>query len=550
MKLKKRIVRIVFFGLFMTLSLARIGNFAGPGQAESGELGEGLYVSEAVIPVISPAVRDLRPGASPAEPVVGVPSRQNPGLDSLVPGVHLDGDVHTRALDPLISTAREAAGLTPGLDFSFGGIGNPAACGSCAPPDAVGDVGPNHYVQMVNATKFAIYDKTGGLLVGPTDFGLLWPVGNCGTNLGGPIVLYDSMADRWLLSQYASPSHVCIAISITSDPTGAYWLYEFNALAFPDYLKFGVWPDGYYMGANESTYTAYVFDRQQMILGNPASFQKKTGGTNFYLPSDLDGATPPPAGSPNYFYTFKDNTFHGGPDRIEVWEFDVDFATPANTTFTLADSLPVTAFSYTVCGFFVFDCVAQMGTTQKVDVVSEWPMFRFPYRNFGSHEALAGAFTVGGGLGEAGAAIRWFELRKTSGGWSLYQEGTHDPGDGHDRFMPSIAIDGGGNIALGYSVSSSAMHPAIRYATRWVNDPPGALQLEASLIEGGGSQTGSNRWGDYSAMSVDPASDCSFWYTNEYYAADSPNQWSTRVGIFSLPACSVPGINLPIVTRN
>ncbi|MGH2723210.1 MAG: hypothetical protein ACRDI0_02910 [Actinomycetota bacterium] len=164
-------------------------------------------------------------------------------------------------------------------------------------------------------------------------------------------------------------------------------------------------------------------------------------------------------------------------------------------------------------------------------------MHRFPYRNFGGHETLLGTFTVGGGLGDVGAAIRWFELRRSGGGWTLFQEGTHDPGDGHDRFMGSIAMDGAGNIALGYTVSSSTLFPAIRYATRAPGDPPGTFQPEAVLIDGGGSQTGSNRWGDYSAMSVDPANDCSFWYTNEFYATSSATNWRTAVGVFTMPGC-------------
>jgi hypothetical protein len=170
-------------------------------------------------------------------------------------------------------------------------------------------------------------------------------------------------------------------------------------------------------------------------------------------------------------------------------------------------------------------------------VVSEWPMHRFPYRNFGDHETLLGNFTVGGGQGEVGAAIRWFELRNTGGGWTLHQGGTFDPADGHDRFMGSIAMDGDGNIALGYSVSSSSLFPSVRYATRAPTDPPGTFQAEAVLINGRGSQTGSNRWGDYSAMSVDPANDCSFWYTNEGYATSSPTNWKTVVGVFTMPTC-------------
>jgi len=164
-------------------------------------------------------------------------------------------------------------------------------------------------------------------------------------------------------------------------------------------------------------------------------------------------------------------------------------------------------------------------------------MFRLGYRNFGTHESLVGSFTVGGASAETGAAPRWFELRRGGAGWTLHQEGTYDPPDNHDRFMGSIAMDRNGDIALGYSVSSSAMKPAIRYATRLAGDPLGTLGTEATLINGTGAQTSSNRWGDYSAMSIDPVNGCVFYYTNEYYNADSSNQWKTRVGAFRIPGC-------------
>ena len=331
---------------------------------------------------------------------------------------------------------------------------------------------------------------------------------------------------------------MCIAVSQNANPLGSYWLYEFNVGSFPDYFKFGVWPDAYYMSANESSYTAYAFDRTSMLSGAPATAQKFTGQTNFLLPADVDGATPPPAGTPGLFYTFKDDSFHGGTDRVELFAFDVDWSTPANTTFALAASYPIASFTYTPCGFFQFNCVRQRDTVRRVDALGEWPMFRFAYRNLGTHEAMVGAFTVGGGSGEVGAAIRWFELRRTGGGaWSLYQEGTYDPGDGHDRFNASIAVDAAGNIALGYSVSSSSMYPSIRYATRLAGDPLGSLGTEAEMRTGAGSQTGSNRWGDYSAMSVDPTNGCTFWYTNEYYAASSSSTWSTRIAAFTIPEC-------------
>jgi len=450
--------------------------------------------------------------------------------------------------DPLI-TQSENSSLTPGLDFSFEGTGNPTGCGTCSPPDTVGDVGLNHYVHMVNATKVAIFDKTGTPLNTPFNLGSLWSSGNCTSNAGDPVVLYDSLADRWLLSQFAGPNHMCIAISQTADPLGSYHLYTFNVGSFPDYFKFGVWSDAYYMSANESTYTAYAFDRDKMLIGDPtATFQKFTGETNLLLPADIDGPTAPPAGTPGYFYTFKDNSFHGGSDRLELFAFDVDWTTPGNSTFTLINTLPIASFTYTPCGFFNFNCLRQLGTAQRLDSIAEWPMFRFPYRNFGSHQALVGNFTVGGGTGDVGAAIRWFELRNDGGGWTLYQEGTQDPGDGNDRAVGSIAMDGSGNIALGYTVSSSSIYPAIRYATRLESDPLGTLQPEAVLIDGTGAQTASNRWGDYSAMGIDPANDCSFWYTNEYYQTNSANrEWKTRVGVFTLPDCNQTDFTLTAV---
>lgn len=523
--------------VLLTLAYLQSGTYAGQAAQETDAI-QGPFVSEVVIPDLSPAVTNLTPAKE--EPVLDkeINPRHNPLQFEPDQGQRGTWDRNNVPTDGLIRPPSENPGETPGLDFSFDGTGNPTGCGSCSPPDTVGDVGPNHYIHMVNATKVAIYNKSGTLLNTPFNLGTLWSSGNCTSNAGDPVVLYDSLADRWLLSQFASPSHMCVAVSQTSDPLGAYFTYTFNVGSFPDYFKFGVWPDAYYMSANETTYTAYAFNRANMLTGAPATFQKFTGGTNLYLPSDLDGATPPPAGAPNLFYTFKDNSFHGGSDRIEVHEFHVDWVTPANSTFTLAASLNIAPFTYTVCGFFNFNCIHQMGTTQRVDAVSEWPMFRFPYRNFGTHEALVGTFTVGGGLGQDGAALRWFELRKTGSSWTLFQEGTIDPGDGHDRFMGSIAMDKMGNMAIGYSVSSGSMKPAIRYATRLASDPSGTFQTEAVVMNGNGVQTGSNRWGDYSALGIDPANDCTFWYTNEYYPVNAASTWKTRVGVFTIPGCT------------
>ena len=195
-------------------------------------------------------------------------------------------------------------------------------------------------------------------------------------------------------------------------------------------------------------------------------------------------------------------------------------------------------FTYTVCGFFNFDCIPQQDTNQTVDAVSEWPMQRFAYRKLGNRQELVGNFTVGGGRADPGAAIRWFELRRDGGGWTLIQEGTQDPGGTLNRFMGSIAMDQDGNIALGYSASSSTTYPSIRYATRAPGDPLGTMQAEKTLRAGAGSQTASNRWGDYSAMSADPVVGCRFWYTNEFYKPSSGSNWKTQIGAFTIPGCS------------
>lgn len=488
---------------------------------------EGPLVTETAPPQLSRPVRDI-PVAQP-EPILETElnPRQNPFVNFPLDFPNISGPI-----DPLLQTGATNYGRTPTPTLTFEGVDNFCAC---SPPDTIGDVGPNHYVQMVNATLFNIYDKDGNLLTGPTDLNDLWSSGACSTvNDGDPIVVYDSLADRWLLAQFRS-NGICAAVSQTADPTGAYYGYDFPTPEFPDYFKISVWPDAYYMSANESSYTAYALERADMLNGLPASSVRFSGQNNFLMPADVDGPTSPPAGSPGLFYTFKDDSFHGGSDRLEVFELDVDWVTPANSTFTLAQGLNVTSYTYTVCGFFNLNCIPQLGTAQRVDAVSEWPMWRLAYRNFGSHETLLANFAVDVGSDRSG--IRWYELRRSGGAWSIYQEGTHAPADTIHRFMGSIAMDGQGNIALAYSASSNTMNPAIRYATRLASDPLGTLQAEETLYAGAGSQTGSNRWGDYSAISIDPSDDCTFWVTNQYYPSNSSNNWNTRIGKFTIPEC-------------
>lgn len=522
--------------LLVTLSAAGLGAL-GSASAEVRTEAPEPIVGQAEAYARSVPVRDLPPARG--ESRTSAPTRVNPLADepdSGRRGTWNRGDVPT---DPLAAEAPRATGRTPGLDLRFDGTANPRACGGCSPPDTIGDVGPNHYVQMVNATKVAIFNKSGRrLLDRPFDLGDLWPTGACADNFGDPVVVYDGMADRWLLSQFAARNHLCFAISRTADPLGGYHLFRFDTGEFPDYFKVGAWPGAYYVSANESTYTAYAFDRAKMLAGDrSASYVKFSGQTNFLLPADVDGQPPGSDSAGGLFYTFKDNGFHGGADRIELFRLKPDFDTPAASTFT-GKSIPIAPFTYTVCGFFNFECIRQRDTAQRVDAVSEWPMHRFVYRRFANHRTLLGNFTVGGGNGQVGAAIRWFELRNSGDGWTLFQQGTHDPpAESRDRFMGSIAMDGEGNIALGYSISNSGMFPGVRYATRSPRDPLGTLQPERTLQAGAGSQTASDRWGDYSAMVVDPVTDCQFWYTNEFYKQTQPSNWKTTVGAFTVPGC-------------
>lgn len=453
--------------------------------------------------------------------------------DWLADRVGWGADVGPR--DPLISRMPEGGPNTPSPLATVQGMSN--TCG-CSPPDPMIAAGPSQVVQVVNATSLSVYDKTGAPIVQNVAVRTLWASGNCAaSNDGDPTVTYDWLADRWVIAQFSTGDAICVAVSQTPSATGAYFTYEFATPSFPDYFKIGAFGNAYFVGANESTYSALALNRTAMLAGQAATSLRFSGQQNFLMPATLGGTTAPPQPNDGLFYTFKDDTFHGGgPDRLEFYQFHVDFQTPANASFNLVATIPVASFTYTVCGFFVLGCVPQPGTTRRVDAVSEWPMWQLQYRNFGvGDERLVGSFTVDGGADVA--AVRWFEVRRNASVFSLQQEGTIGGGT-DNRFMTSTAMDRCGNIAVGYSVSSGTTTPSLRYATRLAGDPAGTMQAEATLFAGTGVQTGSNRWGDYAAVVLDPQDECTFWMTGEYFAATSSNNWTTRIGKFRLPECS------------
>jgi hypothetical protein len=423
-----------------------------------------------------------------------------------------------------------------------------------APPDTVGDVGPNHYIQMVNSlsgAKFKIYSKTGITLVKAKNLQDMASTAACKTGQGDPIVLYDPLADRWLLSEMASKSvgnHLCVYISKTSNPvSGGWWAYDFTTPNFPDYPHYAVQPDAYYVATNEDSPAVYALDRIKMLQGLPVAtldynrhVAPKLPGFGFqaFTPADLDGKTPPPVGAPGYFVRQVDDELHYGAhtpktDYLEIWALHADFIHPANSSFKKLPNVSVVDFNSALCGAKTPDCIPQRATSQRLDPLREITMWRVQYRNFGGSEKLVGNFTVDVNSNNH-AGIRWFVLNKTANSnWLAIQQGTHSP-DAANRWMGSIAMDGCGNIALGYSVSSGRVFPSIRYAGRMLYDAPGQLpQGENSIMQGSYSQTAANRWGDYSSMNVDPSDDRTFWYTNEYVGRGG--RWTTKIANFRFP---------------
>jgi hypothetical protein len=435
-----------------------------------------------------------------------------------------------------------------GLGIGFPGITTVDG----TPPNPAGAVGATQYVQTATM-RFAVFDKaTKAPLTGAMPANLLWLGfgGPCETdNDGDAIVLYDKAADRWVISQFAidaAPYYECVAVSQTSDATGAYNRYAFSeGTDLPDYPKMGVWPDAYYATFNmfdsDNFFGAKLcaYDRSSMLAGTVATQQCFQLSSSVFgiLPADLDGTTAPPAGSPNYLLNF-------GTNSLNLWQFHVDWTTPANTTLSSPTNIPVTAFT-PACPT-TSACVPQLGVTQKLTSLGDRLMFRLAYRNFGAYESLVVNHSVQvGATADSSSGVRWYEIRSfgTPGmAPVVYQEATYSP-DSSFRWMGSVAMDHQGNMALGYSVSSGTMSPAIRYTGRLASDALNTMQTEISLIEGTGSQTGffaGSVWGFYSAMTIDPTDDCTFWYTNEYLKSNG-FKWSTHIDSFKFASCGPIG---------
>lgn len=533
---------------------------------------------------ITPAVRDLPqlPVLKSGKMRVGMPGVYGDAESEKVENDRVKESTGVPSdfrLDVLPSVLAPSAMPTPTLTFD----GVPHTVSNVLPPDTNGDVGPNHYVQSTNGnnsgqTAVGVFNKSTGASITTFAMASLFSslplTDGCRTHDDGdPIVQYDPLADRWLISQFsidqgAPASRQCIAISQTADPTGSYYVYSFampDTGTINDYPHFGVWSDAYYMSDNQfndavTTFLGagcFAFDKNKMIVGDPTAsyiyfnvfpIDATAGGM---LPTDFDGLVAPPAGLPQLFMEFRATEFGDPADTLRLYEFVPNFVTPASSTFTVRPDLPLAAFD---ANSPASRAVAeQLAPGVALDVIADRLMFRLAYRNLGgTTNSWTGNFTVNvsGGAGTSAATyqagVKWFELHSAGAVLpTVFDQGIHATGAGNgatglNDWMGSISQDNSGNLGLGFSQSGTTQNPNIVIAGR--TSGSGTLnEGEALFFPSGGVQTSTtSRWGDYSEMSVDPADECTFWYTQEYYSATSSAIWNTRIGKFKFPGCTTP----------
>jgi hypothetical protein len=447
------------------------------------------------------------------------------------------------------------------------------APGTTLPPDPTGDIGPAHYVQAVNAsggTRVRVFNKTDGAMVGNFILNAqLAGTGACASGLGDPIVVYDALADRWVLTEFSSSSgrSLCVYISASNDPLGTVWYrYAFQMPAFPDYPKYGVWSDAYYVTANESgtanARPVYAFERAAMLTGATARFVRLTiprlAGFGFQLltPVHHVGLDAPPAGAPGLYMRHVDDESHFAgsndptKDYLQLWSLAMNWSLPTpGTVLTGPVQIDVAEFSSNLNGLTAFNAFPQPNG-QKLDPLREPIMNVLMYRNFGAYEVIVGNLVTDVDAADTGG-VRWFELRRSGGignPWQLFQEGTYAPADAGgpaDRWMAGIGVDSSGNLALAYSVTrqTPGIFASLRYVGRLAGDAPGVMTTPETEFATGARNQSNERWGDYHQMGVDPIDGCTFWFTGEYMGpAGSTN--NTRVAAFRHDECGDPTFTL------
>lgn len=456
-----------------------------------------------------------------------------------------NGNALPQGIDPVLQTTapqrNNSISVTPNLNME----GMNTSMSNANVPDPVGDIGQDHYVQVINSTFIKICDKQGNEIAEPIAANTLWA--SLGFSSGGdPIILYDHDARRWILTEFPNfqgGNRLLIAVSENADPLGSWSVYNFGTVDFPDYPKYSIWPNALVLTTNEgngSELPAYFIDRQALLDGSDdITIQRlvipgvATGpGFQVATPVDWNGPAPQTGSSTPLLLKINDDAWgEVANDQIELITVNLDFDNADSTTIAIQE-IPTAPYDTRPCTVEGpgFACIPQLGGT-GIDGLPEVIMNQSHYRKFEAHESIVLNFITDAN-GNNRSGIRWMELRRTSGSaWTVFQEGTFAPDDGLHRFMGAIAIDGGGNIGLAYSVSGPTIYPGLRFTGRRVDDQPGEMTIEEyTLVEGSGS-TSNDRYGDYAHLGIDPQDNRSFWFTGQYMTADG---WSTRIASFQI----------------
>jgi hypothetical protein len=567
-------------GLLLVAAGAAHAGDEGPVVAQGAE-----WVSPAVVPdTVTVDMQNLprAPAWRPGDPIIEIPRlfHGDPNAPTPVPAFAPTGG------DPLVARQQAEGPGRSTLAFNTPLVNVDVLASAASPNDPTGDVGTHQFVAAINGPgggQFAAYNKaTGAVVVPPTLMETLGSGGACAAGLGDPIVLYDELARRWVLTEFTSGANVlCVYISDRANISGTVtWTrYAFTLPEFPDYPKYGVWPNAYYVGANEDGSAGarpfYAMDRVRMLAGQPATLQRLTipnlAGFGFQMtqPADLSGDTPPPTGTPGLFVRHRDDEAHNAgsnnptQDFLELYRFAVDWTTPANSTITGPQTFTIAEFSSNLNGLSAFEAFPQPNGA-RLDPLRETVMHRLAYRRIGNTEILFGNFVTdlfngaGSTFPDDTGAVRWFELRRErftaglfsdgfepetepSSPWTLRQEGTFAPADGTpaeqiDRWMAASNIDADGNVALAYNVvrQTPALSASLRYTGRLANDTLGVMTAAETNIVTGAGNAGSVRWGDYNDMGIDPVDGCTFWFVGNYMN----NARANRAAAFRHDACS------------
>lgn len=500
---------------------------------------QGAEVSQARLITTSRPLREMEPGLertfnrnskSARKEIPNFPTKENLEIvnENRLPA--------NDAGDPLVETSYKSNGEPVEILLNRAGLQN----GNVYPPDPSGEIGRDYYIQMTNGASgglFWIFDKAGNPVFGPSTMNEFWAEFGL-TGQGDPIVLYDERNKRWMMSEFApqGDDSFMLLISATSDPTGSWYAYEFQAPNFPDYPKFAIWPDGIYVTTNEgfdSNIPVYVLNYEQMMNGEPTADVQRLGVPKLFsttawqvaTPTDWDGPLGPAEGAPGMIFRLRDDGWGGGADRLQMYEVSVNWDNPNQSSVSSAIDLNTIPFNSDVCPNFG-ECVFQPNG-QIIDALEATIMNKVQYRRFPDYEAIVLCHPVNVGTNfDRQAGVRWYELRRNNGSsWEIHQQGTHAPDD-HNRIIPSIAMDGDGNIALAYGVASDEIYPSIWVTGRKAGDPLGQMTCDETIIGEGIFNTAANRFGDYFQMSVDPLGERDFWFTGEFHPGSG---WSTRI---------------------